>query len=173
NEAETSRVGAEGQRESAETSRKANEADRDQAESERQTNETKRQTIFETNESERDGTFSTNETVRQENETTRQQAEIQRATAESSRVSAEAQRKTDHANRSAELDGKADKVVIKNIVENGDFSEGTKGWPTSGYQTEFEVTDGVAKTTNFDVNNRGFIQKLPEQPNIGDITYVS
>ena len=116
NEAETSRVEAEGQRESAETSRKANEADRDQAESERQTNETKRQTIFETNESERDGTFNTNETTRQENETTRQQAETQRESAESIRVSAEEQREIDHANRSAEFDGKADKVVIKNLI---------------------------------------------------------
>ena len=143
NEAETSRVEAEGQRESAETSRKANEADRDQAESERQTNETKRQTIFETNESERDGTFSTNETVRQENETTRQQAEIQRATAESSRVSAETQRKTDHANRSAELAGKADKVVIKNLVENGDFSDGLNHWsPFTSGTGELSLRDG-------------------------------
>lgn len=139
NEAETSRVEAEGQRESAETNRKANEADRDQAESERQTNETKRQTIFETNESERDGTFSTNETVRQENETTRQQAEAQRASEESSRASAEAQRKIDNANRSTELAAKADKVVIKNEIDNGDFSDGTNGW--NAYQSILSVTD--------------------------------
>ena len=173
NEAETSRVEAEGQRESAETSRKVDEADRVQAESERQTNETKRQTTFETNENERDGTFSTNETVRQENETTRQQAEIQRATAESSRENAEEQRKTDHANRSAELDGKADKVVLKNLIENGDFSDGTTGWMTSGYNTGFEVIDGVAKTTEYSSTTRSFIQLLPEQPNIGDMMYVS
>ena len=55
-------------------------------------------------------------------ETTRQQAETQRAAAESSRVSAEAQRKIDHANRSAELAGKADKVVLENLVDNGDFT---------------------------------------------------
>ena len=116
NEAESSRVQAEGQRESAESIRKANEFDRVQAENERQT-------TFETNESERDGTFNANEAKRQGNESTRQRAETQRASAESSRVSAEAdrvlaederenseeQRKTDHANRSAELDGKADK----------------------------------------------------------------
>lgn len=61
-------------------------------------------------------------------ESERQQAETQRASAESSRVSAEAQRKTDHTNRSVELAGKADKVVLKNLVENGDFSNGTTGW---------------------------------------------
>ena len=149
NEAETSRVEAEGQRESAETSRKANEADRDQAESERQTNETKRQTIFETNESERDGTFSTNETVRQENEIKRQEAETQRASAESSRVSAEAQRKLDHANRSTELDSKADKVVIKNLIRNGDFVDGVNNWSVIALDF-ISSTDGIAvfKTKN-------------------------
>ena len=172
NEAETSRVEAEGQRESAETSRKANEADRDQAESERQTNETKRQTIFETNESERDGTFSTNETVRQENETTRQQAETQRASAESSRVSAEEQRQTDHANRSAEMDGKADKVVIKNLVENGDFSKGTTGWMTApGYMNEFEIVDNIAiNRVISDVNHRSFVYNSLSIPE-GNIVY--
>ena len=57
-----------------------------------------------------------------------EQAEIQRATAETTRVSAEAQRVTDHANRSAEFDGKADKVVLENLVENGDFSQGDLNW---------------------------------------------
>ena len=158
NEAETSRVEAEGKRESAETSRKANEADRDQAESERQTNETKRQTIFETNESERDGAFSTNETVRQENETTRQQAETQRATAESSRVSAEEQREIDHANRSAEFDGKADKVVLKNLVENGNFSKGLTGFtPISPTRDKLEKTEkGLKVTSLVDANDLGF-----------------
>ena len=61
-------------------------------------------------------------------ESERQQAETQRASAESSRVSAEEQRKIDHSNRSAELAGKADKVVIKNLVTNGNFSQGTTGW---------------------------------------------
>ena len=46
-----------------------------------------------------------------------EQTETLRASAESTRVSAEEQRKTDHANRSAELDGKADKVVIDNLAK--------------------------------------------------------
>src|SRR5699024_5567724 len=87
--------------------------------------------------------------------------------------SAEEQRNIDHANRSAELAGKVDKVVLKNEIDNGDFSEGTKGWRTSGFQAEFEVIDGVAKTINFSISNRSFIQTLPEQPNIGNIIYVS
>ena len=171
NEAETSRVEAEGQRESAETSRKANEADRDQAESERQTNETKRQTIFETNESERNGTFSTNETVRQENETTRQQAETQRASAESIRVSAEVQRKIDHANRSAEMDGKADRVIEpddfitfqdfvggRNLVLNTsdtDFRELTILNPTHllPYNTGLKVEQGATYTVSMFVGD--------------------
>ena len=57
-----------------------------------------------------------------------EQAEAQRVTVEASRVSAEAQRKTDHANRSAELAGKADKVVLENVIKNGDFSDGLTGW---------------------------------------------
>ena len=108
----------------------------------RETAEATRQTIFNDNESNRDETFNTNEATRQANETSRQQAESQRQStfegneterqttfetaeqerqsAELIRVSAEEQRKTDHANRSAELAGKADKVVIKNFIENGD-----------------------------------------------------
>lgn len=45
-----------------------------------------------------------------------QQAETQRASAESSRTSAEAQRKIDHANRSAELDDKADKTYLIELL---------------------------------------------------------
>ena len=166
NEAETSRVEAEGQRESAETNRKANEADRVQAESERQTNETKRQTIFETNESERDGTFSTNETVRQENETTRQQAETQRASAETSRANAEEQRKTDHANRSAELDGKADKVVIRNLIKNGNFESPS---PTPA-GTGTTMSDGVLEFTGDTQSSRFAFTGTPLSE--GDVYYL-
>ena len=172
NEAETSRVEAEGQRESAETSRKANEADRDQAESERQTNETKRQTIFETNESERDGTFSTNETVRQENETTRQQAETQRASAESSRASAEAQRKTDHANRSTEFAGKADKIVLKNLIENGDFRNSLSGWTGLYSSISLDLENSMLKATYISVANNTYITAPPHTYIADDVYYA-
>ena len=89
--------------ESNETIRQAQELEREGAEA-------TRQTIFDGNEAIRFETFNTNEATRQENETTRQQAETQRVSSESSRVSAEDQRKIDHANRSAELDGKANKL---------------------------------------------------------------
>ena len=45
-----------------------------------------------------------------------QQAETQRVSAESIRTSAEAQRKIDHANRSAELDSKADKTYLIELL---------------------------------------------------------
>ena len=106
----------------------ANETIRQAQELEREGAEATRQTIFDGNEAIRFETFNTNEATRQENETTRQQAEGERESAESNRVSAEEQRKIDHANRSAELDGKADKVVIQNLIDNGDFSQGGLNW---------------------------------------------
>ena len=108
-----------------------NEDIRQTQELERVKSESQRQTVFDNNEASRTETFNANEVLRQENETTRQQVETQRASAESNRVSAEAQRKIDHANRSAELAGKADKVILKNLVENGDFENGSTGWITS------------------------------------------
>ena len=127
-----------------------NETTRQTQELEREKAETARQTTFDSNEASRAETFNANEATRQENETTRQQGENQRQTtfqtneserqgtfetaeqerqsAEVIRVENENQRKSDHANRSAELDGKADKVIIKNLVENGDFSDGLTGW---------------------------------------------
>ena len=143
-----------------------NETVRQTQELERVGAEGQRQSVFDNNEVNRTETFNTNEAARQENETTRQQAE-------SIRASAEEQRKIDHANRSAELAGKADKVVLKNLVKNGDFSDGTTGWMQSGYFTGFEVIDGVAKTTYFDSRSASFIQSLSEQQNTGDIMYVS
>ena len=72
-----------------------------------------------------------------------QQAEAQRVTVEASRVSAEAQRKTDHANRSAELAGKADKVVLNNMVKNGDFSDGLSNWSVATQISDTtKVVDG-------------------------------
>ena len=108
-----------------ETARQAQELEREKSESQRQT-------VFDNNEASRFETFNANEATRQENETVRQQAETQRATAESSRVSAEAQRKADHENRIAELAIKADKVVLKNLVKNGDFSDGLNSWGVYG-----------------------------------------
>ena len=88
-----------------------------------------------------------------------QQAEIQRASAESSSVSAEAQRKTDHANRSAEIASKADKIVIRNLVKNGDFSDGLTYWtnPADRVITEM-VAEGVKITST---GERGRLQQLP------------
>ena len=68
-----------------------------------------------------------------------EQAEAQRATAESSRVSAETQRKIDHANRSAEFDGKADKVVLKNFIST-DLTYSRLG-------VTYTVSDGVIDAT--------------------------
>ena len=73
--------------------------------------------------------FNENETVRQ---TTFETNEIERQSAELIRVENENQRNIDHENRSAEFNGKADKVVIKNIVENGDFSKDFNGWEVKG-----------------------------------------
>lgn len=109
------------------------------------TAEQSRQTTFETNESERTETFNTNEDIRQTQELEREKAESQRQTAfddneanrtdtfnaneatrqaneeervlaENERGNAEARRKVDHENRSAELAGKADKVVVSNFM---------------------------------------------------------
>lgn len=155
--------------------------------------EQSRQDTFETNESERDRTFESNETTRQsqelereEAETTRQQAESQRQntfeTAEQERQSAELtrienenQRKIDHANRSAELAGKADKVVLKNLVENGDFSNNeisSNFTIRTDIQESATIIDGklVLKPKTFAWNNHiriGFPQ------NIGDKIYCS
>ena len=61
-------------------------------------------------------------------------------------------------------------IRIKNEIINGDFSKGQEGWDTSGYYfNEFEVVDGVAVTTNFTQNNRGFIQSIDIDE--GDIIY--
>ena len=136
--------------------------------------EQSRQSTFETNEIERDETFNTNEIIRQTQEserekaeTTRQQAESQRQStfevneqsrqttfetgeqerqsAELIRVDNENQRKIDHENRSAEFDSKADKVVIKNLIENGDFSNGTTGWKFGQLSSDMVVSEGISE----------------------------
>ena len=92
-----------------------------------------------------------NETERQ---TTFETAEQERQSAEQDRVNAEVQRKIDHANRSAELDGKADKVAIENLVVNGNFSNGTLGW-LGNTATIREVINGevFAEMTNISTNS--------------------
>ena len=113
----------------------ANETTRQSQELEREKAEVKRKSEFDNNEASRTETFNTNEADRQENETTRQQAgsqrqstfetneterqttfetaEQERQSAELVRVDNENQRKIDHANRSAEIAGKADKVIYE------------------------------------------------------------
>ena len=105
-------------------------------------------------------------------EANRASAETQRLSNETVRVSAEAQRKTDHANRSAEFDGKADKVVIKNLIKNGDFRDGLTYWtnPADRVITEI-VAEGVKLTS---VGERGRLQQLPLQgTGVNDVLYVS
>ena len=149
NEAESSRVQAEGQRESAESSRVSAETVRVMSESERENTE---------------GSRERSEGERKANEEARELAEGERE-------NAEAQRKTDHANRSAELDGKADKVVLKNMIENGDFSDGLSGWtgPFTG-----SLVDGVVTGTHNSSVRLNFIYKtLPPSGAItGEIIYV-
>ena len=137
--------------------------------------EQSRQTTFEANESERDETFESNETTRQTQEleregaeATRQQAEAQRATAESSRASAEEQRKIDHLNRSAELAGKADKVVFKNELVNPNFSDGLVGWSRS-INNEAVVNDNEVTITTTEENRFGLYQSQNQE----GVKYIS
>ena len=151
NEAESSRVQAEGQRESAESSRVSAETVRVMSESERENTE---------------GSRERSEGERKANEEARELAEDERE-------NAEVQRKTDHANRSAELAGKADKVVLKNLVENGDFSinEISSNFIIStSLQESATINDGklVLKPKTFAWNNNITID-FPK--NIGDIIY--
>ena len=114
---ENTRQNRESKRENNEKQRRIAEFERVDKENTRQQAESQRQSTFESNESERQSTFKI--------------AENDRVSAESSRVSAEEQRKIDHANRSAELAGKADKVVLKNELVNPNFSDGLIGWDRS------------------------------------------
>ena len=64
-------------------------------------------------------------------------------------------------------------VQLTNLIVNGDFSEGTKSWLQGGYYASFEVIDGVAKTTNFEFNNRSFIQDVSDRVVTGNIYYAT
>ena len=98
-------------------------------------------------------------------------AEQERQQAEAIRIENENQRKTDHANRSAELASKADKVVLKNLIENGDFSNGLSEWvgPFNG-----SLIDGVVTGTHHSSAGLNFIYKTinPNNAITGEITYV-
>ena len=141
NEAEESRVQAEGQRDSSESIRVQSESQRVSAES------------------------------------NRVNTESERVLAEDERENAETQRKTDHANRSAELDGKADKVVIRNMFENGDFSEGTDtmatGFTARESTTNPRLVDGVQYWTGSTTGYAGSLRAYPIYLNSGDIYYIS
>ena len=93
----------------AENVRMNNETDRKQAEYTRKNHETTRQ-IQERDRERNEVERKANEVTRVENETVREKAEQERVSSEQWRVSAETQREIDHENRSAELDGKANKI---------------------------------------------------------------
>ena len=150
-----------------ETTRQTQELEREKAESQRQQAESQRQSTFETNESERQTTF---ETAEQERQSTFETTELTRGQAESSRVSAEEQRKIDHANRSAELEGKADKVVFKNLVENGDFSEGMSGWLNFNERLSYIDNNTHASFTN--VSDYGRIMQRVESTTPANLYYI-
>ena len=115
-------------------------------------------------------------------------AESERQSAELLRIENEGQRKADHENRSAELAGKADKVVLKNLVENGDFSDGTSWW-SANYGTlthENSIvklsSNGISRTMRIlqpvtfnssDIYYLTFKHKTPTTPMTISIRYVS
>ena len=199
NENETIR---QSQFETAEQSRQstfnANEDIRQTQELEREEAENQRQSEFDNNEANRTETFNANEATRQENETTRQQAESQRQstfevneierqttfeTAETQResselirVSAEGQRKIDHANRSVELASKADKVVLNNLVNNGNFSNGGEGWKAGSNITNITYGDSYVEFVGGGTSsgsNRNWVSHVPsEMPNDSDVMYI-
>ena len=96
-----------------------------------------------------------------------QQAETQRASAESARVSAEEQRNIDHANRSAELAGKADKVVLKNLVP-ANLSASPNGVTSSTLNSDTNESELTLLSLGV---NRGIFQII-DNNNINDIVYV-
>ena len=103
-------------------------------------------------------------------ESSRLSAETQRLSNETVRVSAEEQRKTDHANRSAELDGKADKVVLKNSVANGDFSDGLTGWSNMNDRLNVELKEGYVRVESFDEHstNARLVANLLDKNSVND-----
>jgi len=65
--------------------------------------------------------------------------------------------------------------LLGNEIINSDFSDGKTGWYTSGYQAEFDVVDGLAKTTNTESNTRSLLvhSYVSEGIDSDDIVYVA
>ena len=89
---------------------------------------------------------------------------------ESDRVSAEAQRKADHANRSAEFAGKADKIVLKNLIENGDFRNGLSGWTGLYSSISLDLENSMLKATYTSAAKNTYIS-APSHTYIADDVY--
>ena len=102
-----------------------NESARVNAESTRETSETDRVSS--------ESIRKTNETTRISNENARKSAEVIRLASEADRVSAENVRAEFYEGFDGRLGGlESDRVVIRNLVTNGDFSKGFDGWRVRG-----------------------------------------
>ena len=64
-------------------------------------------------------------------------------------------------------------VQLTNLIVNGDFSEGAKGWIRDAYNSSFEVIDGVAKATDFEYKFRSFIQNVSDRVIAGNFYYAT
>ena len=163
-------------RQANETSRQTNELVREEAENNRQstfeTNEAERQNEFETNEDERESTFEINESARQENELARESAESVRVANEEERQQFYESLVLDNMVTKDTFESNAD-IQLTNLIVNGDFSEGAKGWIQNAYNSTFEVIDGVAKATDFEYRLRGFIQNVSDRVIAGNFYYAT
>ena len=131
-----------------ETTRQTQELEREKAESQRQQAESQRQSTFEVNENERQTTFET--------------AEQSRHSAELIRVENENKREIDHANRSDEINGKADKIVLKNKLINSNFSNGLIGWDVS-VENESVVDGNEVTITTTSEGRYGLFQNYNQE----------
>ena len=145
--------------------RQANEQQRELA-------ETERQNEFETNENERESTFEINESARQENELARESAESVRVANEEERQQFYESLVLDNMVTKDTFESNAD-IQLTNLIVNGDFSEGAKGWIRDAYNSSFEVIDGVAKATDFEYRFRGFIQNVSDRVIAGNFYYTT
>lgn len=66
---------------------------------------------------------------------------------------------------------KATDIPIKNDITNGDFSDGKNGWRTQGYQSEFNIVDGVAVTENTTFSSKGLLTRNYINYEIDDVVY--
>ena len=98
-------------------------------------------------------------------------AESERQQSEASRVNAEEQRKIDHANRSVELAGKADKVVIKNLITNGDFRDGLNGWSDMS-SISLSLENSMLKMTYTSESQNVYVMAPSHNYVTGDVYYA-